>query len=50
MAAKYNPAAPPKKVRTDRPGDSKKPYLNPFATPVRAAHKTLPGEQRNKNV
>ena len=26
----YDPSAPPKKVRGDKPGDSKKPYTNPF--------------------
>tara|TARA_B100000902_G_C26420942_1_gene486795 strand:- start:275 stop:415 length:141 start_codon:yes stop_codon:yes gene_type:complete len=46
MAQKYNPAAPPKKVRKDKPGDSPKNYLNPFRT----AHKKLKGEQPHRNV
>ena len=48
MAPKYNPAAPPKKVRTDKSGDSPKNYLNPFRTPL--AHKKLKGEQPHRNV
>ena len=35
--ATYNPADPPKKVRQDKPGDSKKNYQNPFRTPLEKA-------------
>ena len=45
MAPKYNPAAPPKKVRKDKPGDSNKNYLNPFRTA-----KKLKSEHPNRNV
>jgi len=48
--ATYDSSKPPKRVRTDRPGDSKKPYLNPFATPLPKAHKKLKSEQPHRNV
>ena len=48
MAPKYNPAAPPKKVRTDKPGDSPKNFQNPFRTPL--VHKKLKSEQKGYNV
>ena len=44
----YDMSKPPKKVRTDKPGDSPKNYQNPFRTPL--AHKKLKGEQPHRNV
>ena len=37
--AKYDPSKPPKKVRTDKPGDSNKNYLNPFRTALKSKKK-----------
>ena len=36
---KYDPSAPPKRVRKDKPGDSPKNYLNPFRTLLKASAK-----------
>ena len=44
----YDKSAPPKKVRRDKPGDSPKPYTNPFRTPL--SHKKLKSERPNYNV
>ena len=35
--ATYDPSAPPKRVRRDKPSDSKKNYENPFRTPIEKA-------------
>ena len=37
--AKYDPSAPPKRVRKDKPGDSPKNYLNPFRTALKTKNK-----------
>jgi len=48
MAPKYNPSEPPKKVRQDKPSDSKKNYLNPFRTQIeKAFHSNF---KKNKNA
>jgi len=54
MGYKYDASKPPKKVRTDKPGDSPKNYLNPFRTVKSNENKRVAsrvfGDRKNKEV